>query len=463
MTRTERAADLTARIDRLPACRSTWMPVLLVSLAAMFEMYDLYQTSYVPLGLIRDGIFSAGEGGFFGLTDQATFASATFMGLFFGAIVFAQVADRFGRRQIFVWALLAYSAATAVLAFQTTRIGVDLCRFAAGIGLGVELVTIDAYIVEILPKHMRGRAFAFNHAIQFSAVPILAFLAWLLIPIAPFGISGWRYVVLIGSAGALVVWWIRRGLSESPRWLAQQGRIEEAEQIVASMESKVLALTGSLPTVAPVRAEEDRGRGSFADVWRRPYAGRTVMLSIFNAAQAIGFWGFTNWLPTLIASQNQSFMKGLAYSFAIAFAYPLMSLVWSATLADRYERKSLIVASAIGVGVLGPLFALTTTPVLLILIGIGITGFAVLLSMSYHAYQSELYPTRIRARAVGFAYSFSRLSTALTSYAVAFFLLHFGSTGVFGFISVAMLVTIVTVGFFGPRTRGLALEEVNSE
>jgi putative MFS transporter len=446
------AALLIARIDRLPACRSTWRPALLVSLAAIFEMYDLYQTAYVPLGLVRDGVFRT--------ADQASFAAATFFGLFLGAIGFASIADRFGRRQIFLYALIGYSIATLVLACQTTSAGIYVCRFLAGVGLGVELVTIDAYIVEILPHHMRGRAFAYNHAIQFSAMPALALLSWLLIPIAPFGISGWRYVVVIGSAGAVVVWWLRRGVVESPRWLAQQGRYDEAERVVAMMEAKVVAGGISLPPVVVTATEEAPGESQFSELWRAPYAGRTIMLSVFNAAQAIGFWGFANWLPTLIATQERSFMKGLTYSLCIAFAYPAMSLLWSLTLVERYERKWLIVAAAVGVGALGPVFAWVTQPVLLIVLGVLITGFAVLLSMSYHGYQSELFPTRIRARAVGFAYSFSRLSTALTSYVVGFLLTRFGSSAVFAFISTAMLTVIVSIARFGPRTRGRLLEEI---
>jgi MFS transporter, putative metabolite:H+ symporter len=449
---TDRAALVIARIDRLPACRSTWLPALLVSLAAIFEMYDLYQTAYVPLGLVQDGIFTT--------ADQAHFAAITFFGLFLGAIGFASVADRLGRRAIFVYALIAYSLATLALACQTQALGIYVCRFLAGVGLGVELVTIDAYIVEMLPSHMRGRAFAYNHAIQFSAMPALALLSWLLIPIAPFGISGWRYVVVIGATGAIVVWWLRRGLLESPRWLAEQGRLDEAERVVASMEAKVVAGGATLAPVTVTANQPARTESQAADPWRAPYAGRTIMLSVFNAAQAIGFWGFSNWLPTLIATQQRSFMKGLTYSLCIAIAYPVMSLVWSLSVAERFERKWLIVTAAVGVGTLGPVFAWVTQPVLLVVLGILITGFAVLLSMSYHGYQSELFPTRIRARAVGFAYSFSRLSTALTSYVVGFLLTRFGSPAVFAFISTAMLTVILSIGFYGPRTRGKTLEEI---
>jgi len=81
------AAEITARIDRLPSCREFWRLIVLLSLGGAFEMYDLFQTAYLSPGLISSGIFHAGEKGLFGLTDQASFAAATFAGLFFGTMV----------------------------------------------------------------------------------------------------------------------------------------------------------------------------------------------------------------------------------------------------------------------------------------------------------------------------------------------------------------------------------------
>ncbi len=191
------AAAITARIDRLPENRHTWRLAALISLAGMFEVYDLYQTAYVPTGLVRSGIFAQGANGLFGLPDQAAFASATFLGLFIGAIAFASVADRFGRKTIFLWALVGYSLATLAMALQSTVNGILACRLLAGIGLGVELVTIDAYLVEIVPKHMRGKAAAIMHAIAYLAIPLVAFVSYLLIPIDPLGVAGWRWVCLL--------------------------------------------------------------------------------------------------------------------------------------------------------------------------------------------------------------------------------------------------------------------------
>ena len=452
-------AMLAGRMDRLPACATTWRPAMLVSLAAIFEVYDLYQTAYIPPGLIRSGIFNA-SGGVFGISDQAMFASVTFLGLFVGATFFTPIVDRLGRRPVFVYALLAYSAATAFTALQTTSLGVFAGRFPAGVGLGLELVTIDAYLIELTPAHMRGRAFAANHAIQFLAVPILAFMSWLLIPRDPLGYAGWRWVMMAGALGALIVWVLRRRLPESPRWLTLNGRDEEAELIVAAIEGEVFRRTGRALPPANLGVVEISRRVGLAELWRAPYRRRTVMLCVFNFFQTIGFFGFSNWLPSLLMAQGHDISHSLFYSFCIAWAYPLTPLLWGLTVAERFERKWLIVASAIGVATAGALFAVATNESMLVVLGITIAGFATLLSMSYHPYQAELFPTEIRARAIGFVYSFSRLSTALTSFMIGFALTKYGTPGVFTLITISMAVVVVSIGAFGPRTRGVSLEKI---
>jgi putative MFS transporter len=453
------AASITARLDRLPASREIWKLVILLSLGGGFELYDLLMTGYVAPGLVRSGIFSPGHTGLFGLPDQAAFASVTFAGLFIGTICFGYVADQFGRRKIFTWALLWYSVMTVIMACQNSVIWVDIWRFIAGIGIGVELVTIDTFIAELVPKEMRGRAFSVNQAIQFCSVPTVALLSVLLVPIDPFGIAGWRFVAAFPALAAVLVFFIIRIVPESPRWLAQHGRLDEADRVTRKIEALVEAEKGPLPPPGPAVAEV-QGRADFSEMWHPPYRRRVLMFVVFNIFQTIGFYGFGNWVPQLLASQGAGFTKSLEYSFIIALASPTMPLLFL-LFADKVERKWQICAAAIGVSVFGLLFSQQNSALPLIVFGILITGSNNLLSYAYHAYQAELFPTRMRARAVGFVYSFSRLSTIFTSFMIAFFLQNYGSVGVFTFISAAMLVVVIAIGGFGPRTRGLALEEIS--
>ena len=172
------AAEIVARLERLPPSRAVWRLVMLISLGGCFEFYDLMMTAYISPALVKAGVFHEGKAGLFGLADQATFAAATFIGLFIGTLAVSRVADRFGRRAIFTLSLLWYTAATVTMALQSSALGIDLWRFIAGVGIGVVLVTIDAYIAELVPREVRGKAFALNQSVQFLAIPIVAFAAW---------------------------------------------------------------------------------------------------------------------------------------------------------------------------------------------------------------------------------------------------------------------------------------------
>ncbi|KPY12917.1 MFS sugar transporter [Pseudomonas savastanoi pv. nerii] len=454
-----RAAYISARIDRLPAVATIWKLVALLSIAGFFELYDLFQTAYISPGLIRDGIFATGNQGLFGFSDQAAFASATFLGLFFGASLVSPIADRYGRRAIFTFALIWYTIATVIMGLQTSALGVIGMRFVVGIGLGVELVTIDTYLSELVPKRIRSSAFAFAFFIQFLSVPSVALMSWWLVPQAPFGFSGWRWVVIGSAVFALFVWWLRSALPESPRWLAQQGRFDEAELIMDGIEARCIKDQGKpLDEPEPEKVALS-GNGSFADMWQLPYRRRALMLIVFHVFQAIGFFGFGNWLPALLSGQGLSVTHSLGYAFVITLAYPLGPLLF-VKFANRFENKWQIVGSALGAMIFGSLFAFQTSAAGLIFCGIMITFCNAWLSFSYHSYQGELFPTNIRARAVGFCYSFSRLSTVFSSLLIGIFLDHFGTPGVLAFIVGSMLIVIITIGRFGPRTRNLALEQI---
>ena len=330
----------------------------------------------------------------------------------------------------------------------------------SGLGIGVELVTVDTYISELVPKHMRGKTFALQQAIGFIAVPVVTLLAWLLIPTNFLGLSGWRWVVLFDSLGAVLVWVVRFRLPESPRWLAQHGRLAEAEKVMAEIEAKVAAESGQpLPPPAPPSVEDPR-EGRLREAFSPQYRQRTIMLSIANFFQTIGFYGFANWIPTLLLAKGINVTKTLEYTFIIAFAYPLFPLV-SAWLADRMERKWQVCVSCAGIAVFGVAFSTQTGAVALIVIGTFQTMANSWLSYSSHNYMTELFPTRMRASAVGFVYSWSRLSAIFTGFVIAWLLAQFGVTAVFLFIAGAMGMVIVSVGVWGPKTNNLALEEIS--
>jgi MFS transporter, putative metabolite:H+ symporter len=454
------AAEITARLDRLPMTRHMWVLVLLISLGGWFDTYSIFLTGTIAPGLFADKIFTPTTVAFFGFTGLASFIAALFTGLFIGTMFLTRFADRFGRRTVFTYSLIWYSACATVMAFQSTPETVNLWRLLAGIGIGIELVTVDTYISELVPKRERGRTFAIQQAIGFVAVPVVTLLAWIFVPIAPLGLSGWRWVVLFDAAGAILVWWARFGLPESPRWLAQQGRLAEAETVMHAIETKVAAESNApLPRPGPPAVEDPRP-GQLIEAFGPRYRKRTIMLSVANFFQTIGFYGFANWVPTLLIAKGIHVSQTLQYTFIIAFAYPLFPLL-SARFADKIERKWQVCLSCAGIALFGILFSTQSEALPLIIIGAFQTMMNSWLSFSAHNYQSELFPTRMRASAVGFVYSWSRLSAIFTGFVIAWLLGQFGVMAVFLFVAGAMGMVVISVGFFGPSTNNLALEEIS--
>jgi MFS transporter, putative metabolite:H+ symporter len=456
-----KAALISARLDRLPTTRYIWKVLLLLSLGGCFEFYDLFLMTYIGPGLTRSGLFTSGSASLFGLNGLASFVSATFAGLFIGTLAFGFAADKLGRRTIFTYSLLWYTAGSIVMAFQTTALGILAWRLITGVGIGVELVTIDTYIAELMPKEIRGRAFTINQVVQFTAIPVVALTSWLLVTRRPFGVDGWRWVVLIGSVAAVFVWFIRRRLPESPRWLIARGRLSEAERTVAAIEERVAAESGKeLPAIVPENSLGPPTSVKFVRIFRPPYLRRTVMLMVFHFAQTIGYYGFASWVPTLLIAAGIHTTASLQYSFIIAIFAPIGPLLVYG-VADKLERKWQIVWSAICIAGFGLLFARQNEPGWLIVLGVMLTCSNNWMSVAFHTYQAELFPTAVRAQAVGFVYSWSRFSAIFTSLMIGFFLQHSGVKGVFTFIAGSMLVIVVAIGSFGPRTRGLALEAIS--
>jgi MFS transporter, putative metabolite:H+ symporter len=448
--------EISRRLESLPISPYVWRLVIVLSLGGCFEMYDLFFTGYIAPGLTKSGLLTTTTQAFFGFSGIGAFVAATFAGLFVGTFFLGFLADQFGRRAIFTYALLGYSLASVVMAFQNTADGVLLWRFLAGIGIGIEVITIDTYVTELVPSRARGRAFAINQAVMFIAIPVVAALAWWLVPLSPYGIDGWRWVVLAGAAGAVLVWIVRRMVPESPLWLARQGRTEEALNILATIEAAADLIPSRLDSSAGMRPVS-AGPTGYADLFKPPYLGLVLLFMVFNFCQAFGFYGFANWVPTLLIEKGINVTKSLQYSFIVAFAYPIAPLL-AASFADRLERKWIICGACAAICAFGIAFSQLTAPVSLIVCGVLITAANVTLSYAYHAYQTEVFPTAIRARASGLVYSMSRISAMFSGFIVAYVLRQGGVGGVFALITAAMVVVIIVIAAYGPNVRGKPLD-----
>ena len=443
------ASSVAGRLERLPVSRFHRRFVTLISLGGWFDFYDIFMVAYIGAALRASG--------FLDLPQLSLLVSSGFVGMFIGAIVFGIGSDYLGRRTAFVSMLLIYSFFTLVGAFAPDARWLIAARALAGIGIGAELIVIDTYVTEMVPSGVRGRYVAITQLVGFTAIPVAAAISYVLVPTHVL-IDGWRWVMVIGSVGSVFAWYLRRSLTESPRWLESRCRVAEANAIVDAVERDVMREHGTLPP-PPVVATESGTRMPWFDLWKPPFLGRTVMMIGFHVLQTIGLYGWANWLPTFLVQQGVPLVTSLQYTLLMALASPVgpfFAVLWS----DRLERKWTIVVLATLVALLGFAFLQVRVPWQVITCGALLTMLSYWFSAAFHAYQAELFPTRARATGVGFTYSWSRLSAAVSSLVIGALLVQ-GVGAVVLLISGAWLGVALIIGVFGPRTNAVQLEVIS--
>jgi putative MFS transporter len=443
-------SNVAGRLERLPLSRFHRRFVTLVSLGGWFDFYDIFMVAYLGAALRGSG--------FLDLAQLSLFVSSGFVGMFVGAIVFGLGSDYFGRRTAFVLMLLIYSLFTLAGACAPDARWLIATRALAGVGIGAELIVIDTYVTEMVPSAVRGRYVAITQLVGFTAIPVVAAISYLLVP-THFLIEGWRWVMVIGAAGALFAWYLRRSLTESPRWLESRGKTDEAAAIVDAIEQDVVREHGvPLPEPRLVAAETET-RMPWLDLWRPPFRGRTLMMIGFHVLQTIGIYGWANWLPTFLVQQGIPLVTSLGYTFLMAVASPVGPL-FAVLSSDRLERKWTIVTLSVAMAVTGIIFLQARAPWEIVACGAVLTMFSYWFSAAFHAYQAELFPTRARATGVGFTYSWSRLSAAVSSLIIGALLPH-GVGAVVLLVSAAWLGVAVIIATLGPRTNAVPLEVVS--
>ncbi len=440
-------------LERLPVSRWHWRLVVVVGIGTFFDLYEVFLGGVLAPVLAKEWDL--------GTVGKSMVIAAGFAGMFIGANVLSIVADRLGRRRVFILNLLVYSVFSFAAAFSPNIETFLVLRVIAGIGLGAELVLVDTYLAEFMPAKSRGRMTAWAYTIGFLAVPLAALLGGKLVARRElFGIDGWRWLLLFGGLGAVFIMAVRTMLPESPRWLESRGRHAEAREVVELVAAKVAPGTTIEETMPESGAGEDaRSVGEVLAIAFRDYRKRTVMLVIFQILQTVAYYGFGTLAPLVLVSKGFEVTESLGYA-ALAFAgYPLGSLI-SVPLVERFERKHLIIVSALGIAVCGIVFAASTNVAVIVVAGFLLTAVSNIFSNGFHIYQAEIFPTAIRSTASGVCYSLSRATSTVMPFVAVPALAALGPVAVFSGSAALIVLLCLDVGFLGPRSTGLALEQV---
>jgi len=436
-----------SRLDRLPIGPFHRRIMMLIGIGMFFDGFDIYLAGTV-LGVTLKTGFST-------LPQNALFISATFVGMMLGSFATGFLGDRYGRRFTYQFNLLLFGIASLAAAFAPDMTILIACRFVMGFGLGAENVVGYSTMTEFVPASSRGKWLGFTTVCVVTGLPVALLVASLVVPN-----FGWRAMFVLGGIGALIVWYLRKALPESPRWLEAVGRSEEAEALMQSIERE--AAQGQ-PLPEPAAASTVAVSGELASLFTAPLLSRMIVGSVCLITINTLLYGFVTWLPVFFIKQGLSVATSFGYSLLMALGAPIGSAIGAFT-ADSWGRKPTIIGASIVSVALGIVYPMISDPVLLPVVGFALTvPIYMLVALLFGIYIPELFPTEVRLRAAGIVNTLGRGATIVTPFLVVMLFEARGVAGVMALMIGLLVVQIVTVFALGIEPRHRSLEQLKGE
>jgi MFS transporter, putative metabolite:H+ symporter len=438
-----------ARLDRLPVSSFHYRIFWLIGAGMFFDGIDIYLASSV-LAATTQSKFST-------LDQNIQFISLTLVGMTIGGLVTGFLGDRFGRRFTYQFNLLIFGLASLAAAFAQDMNQLIACRFVQGIGFGAEIVVGYSTLTEFVPPKTRGRWLAFMSFLVVAGFPVTALLGYLVIPT-----FGWRPMFAVAGVGALVVWYLRKRLPESPRWLEAKGRAAEAEALMVAIEKEVAA-GAALPP--PPAAPATTAPATAMALLRPPLLQRMAVGSWVLITINTLVFTFVIFLPQFFLRQGLTISQSLGYTVALA-AGSLVGCALGAFAADAIGRRPSIIGASIVTIITGWVYAqfsAASDPG--IVLGVGfvlMVAIYVQVAILFAVYLPELFPTDIRLRANGICHTLGRLATVVSPFIAGALLARYGLSGVIGLMTGLLVVQIALVWAWGIEPAKRRLEEIET-
>lgn len=418
--------ELQRRIDRTHESPLFYKIFALVAGGMFLDAADVYMASAVASTVLKTGWST--------LAQNSYFLSSGFLGLFIGSLTAGFIGDLKGRRVAYQINLLLFGGFTFLAAFAPNMWMLIICRLFSSIGLGSEIVTGYSMVNEFAPIHSRGKWCAAVSLIANSGAPITMLLCTLIIPH-----YGWRVMFAGIGIVAAILWYLRRDIPESPRWLMAHGKETQAEQIIEQLEVN--------------------GSDDFTDIktTKRETVHHSIGISLFVAIVAVSAtiicqYTFTSWVPTLLLKRGINISGSLGLSTLMMLGAPVGCAI-GAFLVDRIGRKKTIVPAFLLTAVFGMFYARQDTMTGVVIIGFLLTAcFYVLMAAVVAVYVAELFPTTFRFRGSGIANGIAKLFTVAMPIVVAWMLKVTTTNMIFWTISAIALFAGIVVWSLGDET-----------
>ena len=444
------SSSISERMDRLPITRPHRIAIFALAFAYFFELADLNTFAFAAPGVMQAWHIA--------VASVALITSASFGGMFIGAVSAGWLADAIGRKRALIVTVLCYALFSLLNAASWNVASLATFRFLTGVGLSGMTVTANTYVSEFFPANVRGKYMGRIMTVGLVGIPATAWFARTFVPMAPWG---WRAVFVWGSLGLFALILIAR-MHESPRWLLRRGRAAQALRIVEELE----ALAASRPTRANADATQVHNQREPVDYGRRvPLArlfapaerNRTFILLLVWIFQTLGFYGFVAWVPTLLVKHGFSIVHSLTYASVIAVCNPLGAIAAS-YLVERFERRWFITIDGVLIAAFGLGFGLSFHPVEIVAFGALVMLSIQAMAVALYTYTPEMFPTDVRSTGMGLTYGVGRLANVLGPFVVSALFEAHGYGSVFLYIAACWLAVSAVVGWFGTSTTGRSLE-----
>ncbi|MGD8969517.1 MAG: MFS transporter [Anaerolineae bacterium] len=399
--------------------------------------------AYVIPIVVRQWSLTSAQAGLIG--------TAIFVGMLGGAWFWGTITDYVGRKLGFQLTVLVDSVFGFLSALSPSYVWLLLLRAITGFGVGGTLPVDYAVFSEYLPKRNRGRYLVLLESFWAVGTIVVAGLAWLILPAAPN--VGWRILLAVSALPGALVFFIRRHIPESPRYLLIEGREEEARRVL----QQVARENGKTLNIDRLEVQERTERITLAALWKKRYARTTLMLWVGWFCISLGYYGVFIWLPGIFVERGFAFLRTYQNTFLLALAQ-LPGYFSAAYLVERWGRKWTLAVYLLFSGLFTYLFAVVS--------GLPfIVGSAMLMSFFtlgawgvLYAYTPELYPTEVRATGMGWASGMTRIAGAIAPI-LGGWLISVSLVVALTLYAISFVIGGVTVFLLGRETKGRPLLE----
>lgn len=451
---------IAARLDRLPWGPSHRKALFLIGGLIFCDSLDTNVAGPIIAQLLASGWSDNGL--------NALFVSMTMFGYLVGNLVAGWISDLFGRVRACIVNVTIFSAgcfAACAAPDMTFLIG---CRFVMGIGLGAAYPAGYGALAEYTPPKNRGQSQGWLGFIGNCGTPFATLVSLALLPM-----FGWRAIfVFCGCAGVLVAVLIAKFMDESPRWLAMQGRYDEADAVVKKWERKALDSGADVQPVSDelIKAEENRHKVEELPAkvlfTNKKLLKRMIVASVLLWTGDICLYTIVTWTPTIFVSRGFDVTYSVAMTVAITLGAPIGVLIMSA-IVDRFGRKPQFMVMIPLSGAVGFAWAMIPVDQIVLIMVVGFISTAMVYYwtvMDSAVYIPELFPTEVKVRGAGIANAIGRIGVVVSPMWIAYFLdTGGGAVAIFG-VSFAMCVaTVIVVALMGVETKGKTLEKCTEE